>query len=95
MNDLIPAEAFCRGHRLEISYLHSLKEFGLIDVIMAENNVFIHRDELPKLEKIMVFHRELEINLEGIDVIMNLLDRVNRMQDEAVQLRNRLKRYEE
>lgn len=95
MNDLIPAEEFCQGHRLEVSYLHSLKEFGLIEVVNVENKVFVRHDELPRLEKILVFHRELEINLEGVEVIMNLLERVTRMQDETVQLRNQLKRYEE
>ena len=94
MNDLIRAEEFCRGHRLEVSYLHSLQEFGLIEVVSAEDQVFIRRDELPRLEKILVFSRELQINLEGIDVIMNLLERVTHMQEEAVQLRNKLRRYE-
>ena len=95
MNDLIRAEEFCRGHQLEVAYLYSLQEFGLIEVVSTDSQVFIRRDELPRLEKIVVFHRELQVNLEGIDVIMNLLERVTRMQDEVTQLRNRLKRYEE
>ena len=94
MNDLIRAEEFCRGHRLEVSYLDSLQEFGLIEVIRTEGQAFIKSDALPRLEKIVVFHQELQINLEGVDVIMNLLERVARMQDETVQLRNRLRRYE-
>lgn len=95
MNDLIRAEEFCRGHRLEVSYLHSLQEFGLIEVIRTDDQVFIRQEELPRLEKILVFNRELQINLEGIEVIMNLLERVTRMQDETTQLRNTLRRYEE
>lgn len=94
MNDLIRAEAFCRSHRLEVSYLDSLQEFGLIEVVRTGGQVFIKSEELPRLEKIVVFHRELQINLEGIDVIINLLERVTRMQDETTQLRNRLRRYE-
>ncbi len=95
MNDLIRAEEFCRGHRLEVSYLHSLQEFGLIEVVRTKGQVFISSDELPRLEKIVMFQRELQINLEGVDVIMNLLERVAQMQDEATQLRNTLRRYEE
>ena len=39
-------------------------------------------------------HYELDINLEGIDAISNLLERVEEMQHEMTRLQNRLRFYE-
>ena len=39
-------------------------------------------------------HYELDINIEGIDAISHLLQRVDQLQDELRIMKNRLSRYE-
>ena len=39
-------------------------------------------------------HYDLDINLEGIEVINNLLSRVNNLQEELMLLKSKLKIYE-
>ncbi|MES2629381.1 MAG: chaperone modulator CbpM [Bacteroidota bacterium] len=46
------------------------------------------------VERMVNLHHELGVNSEGIDVIFNLLDRVERLQDELRTMRNRLGLYE-
>jgi len=46
------------------------------------------------LEKFVRFYYELDINLEGIETISHLLERVNALQDELTMLKNRLGIYE-
>jgi hypothetical protein len=86
--ELILAEAFCRSHEIEFTYIYALRDHGLIQLVEEQEAVFIKPDELPKLEKIMRFNRDLEINLEGIEVIINLLNRIEILQEETRYLKN-------
>lgn len=91
---LIPAIEFCSSHGIELSYINSLHRFGLIEIITIKKDAFLYLNELPKLEQILLFHNELEINLEGIEVIINLLERVDQIQYEMNALKNKLRLYE-
>ena len=55
---------------------------------------FVEESELPQLEKLVRLYREMDINLEGIETITYLLQRMNEMQRQIVQLTNRLSMYE-
>lgn len=92
---LIPAKIFCQYHEVEFSFVHRLYDFGLITLIRVEEEECIDETELEKLEKLARLHYELDINLEGIDVIQHMLNRMQHMQDDILELRNRLKFYEE
>jgi hypothetical protein len=94
MENLIPADEFCTNHNIEISFIHSLQETGLIEITTIEETGYIHADQLQELERIVRLHYELDINLEGIETINHLLLRINNMQDEITALRNRLRLYE-
>lgn len=91
--ELILAKNFCTGHGLEITYVYKLQEFGFIELIEEQEDIFIKPEELPRLEKIVRFNRELEINLEGIEVIMQLLHRVEELQKETAALKNKMQLY--
>ncbi|MBC7828585.1 MAG: chaperone modulator CbpM [Chitinophagaceae bacterium] len=91
---LIPAEKFCTQHNIELSFISLLHENGLIEVTTVAQTTFISEDCLPDLEKIMRLHYELDINLEGIEAITHLLQRIENMQDELRVVRTRLQLYE-
>src|SRR6476661_4705524 len=91
---LIPASRFCVHYNIDTRFLHTLHDYGLVHVITQNETVFIDADDLQQIERIMHLHQELDINLEGIDAIMQLLKRVERMQGEVQALRNRLRLYE-
>ncbi len=91
---LIPVLEFCTSHEIEFSFINSLHEFGLIEIITVQQTAFLNSEELPKLEQILLFNKELEINLEGVEVIIRLLERVHQVQQEINTLKNRLGIYE-
>jgi len=93
--DMIILDDFCASHRLEISFIHSLEENGLIQTIAVNQALYITSNELPKLEQITRLHQDLNINPEGIGAITHLLNHIEEMKEEIVQLRNRLSFYEE
>lgn len=93
-DDLILADQFCNYYNVEYSFISDLKQFGLIEVRAVEASEYIPQDQLQKLEQLVRLHYDLDINLEGIDAIAHLLDRVKSMQSEIIALKNRLKLYE-
>jgi hypothetical protein len=94
IENLIALDEFCAKHEIEISFIDSLQQNGLIEITMIENAWFIDSDQLLQLEKFVRFYYELDINLEGIETISHLLERVNVLQDELTMLKNRLGIYE-
>lgn len=91
---LIGVDKFCRNHNIEISFITSLRECGLIDIQIINECAFIAPAQLNQLEKIVHLYYELDINLEGIETINYLLRQLTIIQDENIALRNRLRLYE-
>lgn len=91
---LIAVDEFCANNSIEISFISSLEQNGLIKIITIQEAGFIDAAQLQQLEKYIRLYYELDINLEGIETITHLLRRIDLMQDEIIQLRNRLRLYE-
>ena len=94
-DDMITAKEFCVHHKVEMSFIQSLKQSGLIEVAQLEEELCVHINQLPQLEQIVRLYYEMDINMEGIETITYLLNRMNEMQQEIVKLNNRLQLYEE
>jgi hypothetical protein len=94
MENLIAANEFCACHNIEISFINSLQETGLIEITTIEETGYIPEDQLQQLEKFVHLHYELDINLEGIEAITHLLQRIGIMQGEITKLKNKLRLYE-
>jgi len=92
--NLIAINEFCTSHNIEISFINSLHQTGLIEITNIEETGFIDVNQLGHLEKIVRFYFDLDINLEGIETINHLLERMQAMQNEIITLKNRLRLYE-
>ena len=88
--ELIPAKDFCIHHNIEYSFISSLENSGLISVTSVQSSTYIHADDIHKLEKFVRLHYDLDINIEGIETINYLLERIEEMQREIVSLKNRM-----
>ena len=91
---LIAVDEFCASHNIEISFISSLQQSGLIEITTIKKSAFIEADQLQQLEKFVRLYYELDINLEGIETINYLLQRINSQQNEIISLRNKLRIYE-
>jgi hypothetical protein len=92
--NMIPANEFCACHNIEVTFINSLQEAGLIEVITINETEYIHESQLNELEKIVRLYYELDINLEGIETVTHLLQRINDLQNEIMLLKNKLRLYE-
>lgn len=91
---LIALDEFCTIHKIEISFITSLQQTGLIEITTIKESPYIDLIQLQRLEKIIRLYYEMDINLEGIEAIIHLLQRMDAQQQEIIALRNRLRLYE-
>ena len=92
--DLINANEFCVHHNIEISFIQSLQEAGLVEISVIKESWFIDVNELQRLEKLVRFYYDFGINIEGIETISHLLLRINNMETEINRLKNKLSFYD-
>ena len=83
----ISIEECCVYYSIETSFVQQLNEHGLIELVRSGETVFIAFEQLADLEKYVHLHYELEINMEGLETIKHLLDRVQDLQKELNRLR--------
>lgn len=83
----ISIEQCCVYYNIEISFVQKLNEHGLIELNRSDETFYITFEQLTDLEKYIHMHYELEINIEGLETIKHLLDKVDHLQKEV----NRLK----
>jgi hypothetical protein len=94
-DELILAEKCCSYYEIEYAFIHDLNRFGLIEITSVNTEKYIPQSQLQKLEQLIRLHYELDINMEGIDAIAHLLERIKLMQGEIIALKNRLKLYDD
>lgn len=92
--ELIIVDLFCREYQIEISFIQDLEAYGLVEIIVQEEQMYLDRNQLATLEKIIRLHNDLNINKEGIDIILNLQEKENQLLSEINYLKNRLGLYE-
>lgn len=90
----IAVREFCHYHDIEADFIHSLQSYGLLHITTIQETDFLDPDDLTELEKMIRLHYDLDINIEGIEAISHLVRRMEGLQHELEQLRNRLSRYE-
>ena len=93
-DELIRVELICSSYNIESAFIDSLLDFGLIDIMEMEQIRYLEKRRISDLEKMIHLHYDLNINLEGIDTITHLLNKLYTLQDELNQMRNRLRLYE-
>jgi hypothetical protein len=92
--ELIIVEVFCKEYQIEIDLIDEMESFGLINTVVQNKNKYIPRNQLVHLEKIIRLHNDLNINKEGIEIILNLLEIQNQLNKELKYLKDRLSLYE-
>ncbi len=81
-------------YKIETTFIKDLGEYGLVKIIHRNQQSFIPHDQLNELERYMHLHYDLDINMEGLEAISHLLERMKNLQSELMSLKNRLSSYE-
>ena len=92
--DLVIVSEYCRKCHVDPSFIVLLEEGGLIDVRVADGERCLLSSQLGDVERYARMYYDLSINVEGIEAINHLLERMRDLQDEVRSLRGRLRVYE-
>lgn len=82
----ISVHRFCVFHKIEPVFIMALHEQGLVNLVLQDDEYYILEQHLPKIEKYIQFHYDLGVNVEGLEVIEGLLERIERLQSQINQL---------
>lgn len=80
-DELIAIDLFCTHQGVEIDFILALHERDLITITVSNEQYFLATSELPRIEQLSRMHYDLDINLEGLEAISHLLDRMNELQE--------------
>jgi len=89
----IPVQEICLIHQIEFVFIQHLSEYGLLEITVHSGKEFIHQDYIPVLERFIFWYKDLEINLPGLEVLSQILPKLNRLQEENRNLREEVQFY--
>lgn len=92
-NDLIIITDYCSQCNIEPDFVLMLGEDGLINIEYIDNTRCFPTSQLNDLERYAHLYYDLSINIEGIDAIRHLLNRVETLQKRVRFLENELRFY--
>lgn len=84
----------CTHYALEQTFIYGLGDKGLINIVTSDPDDLIHEEDLPRLEKILRIHRELAVDVDAMEVVLNLVDKIDQLQEELTLLKNRISFWE-
>lgn len=93
--DMITVKEYCVQYHTEPGFIDALEQNGLISLVIVETEPCIHYDELHNLETYSRWYYDMNINVEGIDALINVLNKMKQLQRQVDLLRSRLSVYEQ
>ena len=93
--ELIIVSEYCHKCHIEPSFIDLLEEGGLINVHTEGGEHYLLLSELPNVERYSRMYYDLSVNMEGIDAIHHLLEKMEDMRREMSSLRKQLLLYRE
>lgn len=87
---VISIEQCCIYYKIETDFVLKLDKHGLLELSKSQEKYFISYEQLGDLQKYIHLHYDLDINMEGLEAITYLLDRVTNLQNEVKKLQNEL-----
>ncbi|AKK71518.1 MerR family transcriptional regulator [Chryseobacterium sp. P1-3] len=90
MSERISREELVRIYNIEVTFFDELVDYGLLHVQTEDNIRYLMYEDLPELEKFANWYYDLEINLPGLEVIHNMLKKLEALKRRNRELMNKL-----
>ncbi|NPA07572.1 MAG: MerR family transcriptional regulator [Chlorobi bacterium] len=90
MSERISREELVKIYNVEITFFDELVNSGLLN-IHTENEIrYVMYEDLPMFERFTNWHYDLEINLPGLEVIHEMLKKMEDLRQRNRELMNKL-----
>ncbi|TZF86094.1 hypothetical protein FW774_03290 (plasmid) [Pedobacter sp. BS3] len=93
-SNLILVSEFCTHHHIDVSFISILEQSGLIQTKIIRKTAYLPHEQLNRVERLVRLHQDLDIQADDLDVVAGLLDRMENLQQQVTELKNRLSFYE-
>lgn len=90
----ISITTFCQYHGIETNLLFTFQELGMVEIVEEESGYYLEEEKLSQLERMIRIYKDLGLSPEGVDVVVGLLERVEKLQKDNRELKRRLRRWE-
>ena len=71
---------------MDLTKVEKASDYELIEITTEENTQWVRITQIKTIEKLIRFHYDMDINLEGIHAISNLLAKMEELQNEIKKL---------
>ncbi|WP_437920848.1 chaperone modulator CbpM [Sphingobacterium sp. LRF_L2] len=86
-NTWIKVRDLCASHQIEIQFVRELSNHGMIKIFVEKEIEFVDEEQLRPIEQFVSWYYDLELNIQGIEIAANLLQRIESLQQEIEQLK--------
>jgi hypothetical protein len=91
----ISIEEFCSHHSVEVQLIQEFADFGLVQLHTDQEQKVMPASEVKRVERILRLALDLDLNPEGIDIILNMRQEMMRLRRQAQRLQSRLQQLEQ
>lgn len=91
--ELISIKQFCEIYNTPSSFFDELFNYEIISYELVDDTKHILVEDIDTIEKLMRLHYDLNINMEGLDVALNLINQINELQEQINDLKRQLDFY--
>lgn len=92
---LISAEVICAQHHITHNFLESLGNYGLVRITRVESTAYVPCEEMRRLERLIRLHHDLDLDVDALDMVTGLLQRIEGLQRELIAVKGKLRFYEQ
>lgn len=79
MSERISREELVQIYNIEITFFDELVDSGLLNIETDNEIRYLMYEDLPTFERFTNWHYDLEINLPGLEVIHNMLQKMENL----------------
>jgi|JI9StandDraft_2_1071091.scaffolds.fasta_scaffold701874_2 hypothetical protein len=90
---LIALKTFCLQHDIPADFILELHQHEIIQLVVEKRSRFIPIKQLQELERIIRIYRDLQLDINGIQTVLHLVNRLQEKDAEINALRNQLNFY--
>lgn len=91
---IVRINEYCSLYNIDLDFIIELESVKLVKLSVIDDELWIDESQFRKVEQYIRWYYDLSINMEGIDVIDNLLSKIEKMQEEIKDLREKVKLIE-
>lgn len=82
MKERISREELIKIYNVELAFFDALETHGLLCVEVEDNVKYVCYEDLPAFERLANWHYDLEVNIPGLEIIRQLLLKIEKLREE-------------